>query len=146
MLASFLASRVVSILGVPGMVALLIIGFYEGLPGIKAIPFIDRIPLVGYLTTGRVDRQIALATEAMVAKAELVAARERERGLQIIIEEKNRREALTLTANAEFRERLAAANRANEDLNDEIKEYLARPVNGGCVVTDALWELMHNAE
>ena len=145
MLASFLASRVVTILGVPGMVALVLLVFYEGIPGIKAIPFVDRIPFIGYVTTGRVDRQIALATEAMVAKAELVAARERERGLQIIIEEKNRRDALLTTANNEFRQRLAAAGRANEDLTDGIDELLARPVDGDCAVDGDVLDLLHNA-
>ena len=84
------------------------------------------------------------ALNKAVAGAELEAAREIERGLQIIIEEKNRREALLKAANEQFRARVAEANRANEDLTDEIDELLARSVDGACAVDDAIFDLLRN--
>lgn len=86
------------------------------------------------------------ALSELVASAELEAARERERNLQIIIQEKNRREALLQGANDQFRTRLTEADQKFEGLSNEIDTLLARPVNDACVVDDAVLDLMHNAE
>lgn len=51
-------------LGLPLVIVLAFLGFYEGIPFLRDIPFADRIPVVRELVAGRVATESAKAAEA----------------------------------------------------------------------------------
>jgi hypothetical protein len=51
-------------LGLPLVIVLAFLGFYEGVPFLRDIPFIDRVPVVRELVAGRVATEAAKAAQA----------------------------------------------------------------------------------
>ncbi|APG88024.1 hypothetical protein SAMCCGM7_pC0826 (plasmid) [Sinorhizobium americanum CCGM7] len=64
-------------ISITGCALLFILGFYEGVPGIRDVPFVDRVPFVREFIVGRVKleagKAAAAATEVLVARSELEA-------------------------------------------------------------------------
>ncbi|TCN17297.1 hypothetical protein [Sinorhizobium americanum] len=64
-------------IGITGCALLFILAFYEGVPGIRDVPFVDRVPFVREFIVGRVKlgagKAAAAATEVLVARSELEA-------------------------------------------------------------------------
>lgn len=55
---------VLRMLGLPLVIVIVLIGYYEGLPFLKDIPLIDRVPIVRELVTGRVQSERVKAANA----------------------------------------------------------------------------------
>lgn len=51
----------IRLLGVPGLMLVGLIGFYEGIPLLRKIPLIHRIDVAGHLIVGRVEMQRRIA-------------------------------------------------------------------------------------
>lgn len=85
----FLLSRI----SMPVLAAAAVIVFYEGVPIINAIPFVDRIPVIGELAVGRVGR----ARQEGVIR-ERVTWQERMRRAEVKQREKRRETQATLDA------------------------------------------------
>lgn len=80
--------------------ALVMLFYYEGLPGFARIPYLTSIPVIGELTAGAkhvfADAQTKAATDKLVTEARRAAA-----------------EATTLKARREYEQSLRAAEEAN---------------------------------
>lgn len=72
-------TAVIRTIGLPACAVLLLLIYYEGLPGASRIPFLSSVPVVGDVLTGRVHShaadQVRKATADLVAKAELAAVK-----------------------------------------------------------------------
>lgn len=121
-------------LGITGCVVLALLGFYEGVPGLRDIPFVDRLPLFREFIVGRVKleaaKAAAAATERMVERSEMKAAQARADTLerQIIF----MRMMMDAALKQEERER-AARNDAERKLEARIAEDTG---DDGCTWTD----------
>lgn len=97
-------------IGVTGCVVLVLLGFYEGVPGLRDIPFVDRLPFFREFVVGRVKleaaKAAAAATEGLVKRSELTAAKARAAALEEQIAISRRMAAAALRqADADRRER-----------------------------------------
>jgi len=79
----------VRLFGIGGVLFILAIAFYEGLPGASRIPFLTSIPVVSDLVAGRVEtvaaQRVKEATAGMASKYELQSVQfqlQRERELR----------------------------------------------------------------
>lgn len=65
-------------LGVAGCAVVALLIYYEGIPGLRDLPFVEHIPIVRDLVVGKVDRASSAAAEKatsnLVARTELAAA------------------------------------------------------------------------
>jgi hypothetical protein len=65
---------IVRYLGFAGCCCVLLLFYYEGVPGASRIPFLSNVPILGDIMTGKVHayaaQQVALATKDMVTKFE----------------------------------------------------------------------------
>lgn len=57
-------TTIIRTIGLPACAILLLLAYYEGVPGLRDIPFADQIPVVRELITGRVATESAKAAEA----------------------------------------------------------------------------------
>lgn len=122
-------------IGITGCAVLLLLGYYEGVPGLRDIPFVDRIPVVREFIAGRVAtasaEASAHATKDLVGRVELTAAEARVRALeaQILIQrrmaEAERRQADRAREQAETARRELEA-RIAEDTTDDGGAWSAR--------------------
>ncbi|MBY5804064.1 hypothetical protein HFN52_10690 [Rhizobium leguminosarum] len=66
-------------IGAVGVTILLMLGFYEGVPGLRDIPFAGKIPVIREFIVGRVELERGKAADAAregyVARSELTAAK-----------------------------------------------------------------------
>lgn len=66
-------------IGAVGMTIIIMLGYYEGVPGLRDIPFAGKIPAVREFIVGRVElergRAADAAREGYVARSELTAAK-----------------------------------------------------------------------
>lgn len=102
------------------------IGYYEGVPALRDIPYASKLPLVSWFIVGRVELERAKAAEAAregyVQRAELTAAKaeaERYRTQSIqnaLFADEARRQATT--ANAKLAAELAGQERKDEEDTD----------------------------
>ena len=126
---------------------LVAIGFYEGLPFLNRIPWIENIPGIGDLALGRVEivrRAEAKACETekanMVDKSVLaatLAVADRERDLRIAAQ-----------AEAAISQRAAAEDRAAREKSDERYQALVKEAAGATGLTypseeDLQWSSEH---
>lgn len=112
-------------LGVAGCAIVFLLIYYEGIPGLRDVPGVARIPVVRDLVVGKVEKAAAEAAEKattnLVARAELTAAKAKADELQ---------RQLTVTQRlAEAAQKQAAmaridADRARETLEKRIEEDL----------------------
>ncbi|MBZ7921673.1 hypothetical protein LAC81_07745 [Ensifer adhaerens] len=74
-------------IGITGCAVLLLLGYYEGIPGLRDIPFVERIPVVREFVAGRVATAsadaAARATKNLVGRVELTAAEARVKVLEV---------------------------------------------------------------
>lgn len=131
-------------LGMPGLVAIGLIVFYEGVP----IGPLRDVPVIGHalssVVDGRVDRAARQAKHGLVnasTVARLEAQIEGQRQLRALADERAKR---ALNANSNFATKLTEAAIELEDLNDEINELLARPAPDNCRLQPYHFERMRN--
>ncbi|WP_132075966.1 hypothetical protein [Sinorhizobium americanum] len=121
-------------LGITGSIVLLLLGFYEGVPGLRDIPFVDRVPFVREFIVGRVKleaaKAAASATEGLVARSELKTAKARAAALEEQIRI-NRRMAEAALQEAERSRR--DAETATKELEARIAEDTS---DDGCTWSD----------
>lgn len=100
-------------LGPAGVAAVLVLAYYEGVPGVNALPFVDRFPFLREFGVGRVELERRAATSGLVRQAELDALRE------VLLQERAKTEAAEAMATEE-RNRAQAAQRAKDVQSQEI--------------------------
>lgn len=70
---------IVQQIGTVGVTILLMLGYYEGIPGLRDIPFAGQLPLLREFIVGRVElergKAAGAAREGYVARSELAAAK-----------------------------------------------------------------------
>ncbi|MEY9829817.1 hypothetical protein ABIA25_001632 [Sinorhizobium fredii] len=129
-----LVSWIIRQIGITGCIVLVLLGFYEGVPGLRDIPFVDRLPLVREFIVGRVKleagKAAAAATEGLVARSELKTALAKAAALEQQIRINKR------MADAALKE----AERSRRDAETATKELEARIAqdtgDDGCTWTD----------
>ena len=84
------------------------------------------------------------ATENLVKRAELEAAQAKAEALQKIATEQQRRADELKAANDAYAKRAAADNIKLGNLNDQISEILAAPVNDQCIVNGDIFKRLQN--
>lgn len=71
-------SSIIRLIGLPAVIIIGLLAYYEGVPFLRDIPFIDHIPVVRELITGRVASEAAKAAdkarEGYVLQAQAIAA------------------------------------------------------------------------
>ncbi|MDK1386392.1 hypothetical protein QN224_13330 [Sinorhizobium sp. 8-89] len=129
-------------IGVTGCAVLLLLGYYEGVPGLRDIPFIERVPFAREFIVGRVSIEAAKAsadaTRRMVARSELKTALAKAAALEEQIRT-NKRMAEAALKEAE-RARLDA-----ETANKELEATIAQDLDDdGCTWTDRDLDWLRN--
>ncbi|MEF3124640.1 hypothetical protein [Rhizobium leguminosarum] len=137
-------------IGFGGCCALLLLGYYEGIPGALRIPFIASVPIIGDLTAGRLRtyaaEQVRLATaaakqqcdgrvEKLVSQSELTAANAKLAQLQRQIAAMNQ-------AQTAFQTQAAADQQSLKVKNEQLEKAIAEDAGGsGCTWTpdDLQW-------
>ena len=119
-------------LGLPFCIFLGMLGYYEGVPVLRNIPFVDQIPIVMDLMIGRVAMERSEA--ASDARAGYVALSEKAAlEAQLEIERKNR--LLVTKLNEDALERAKAAEAARKTAH----EKLDRDIQGDTGDDGAVW-------
>ncbi|WP_416065431.1 hypothetical protein ACK9YZ_01395 [Rhizobium sp. ZK1] len=71
--------ELVKAIGAVGITIIVMLGYYEGVPGLRDIPFISHVPVIREFIVGRVQSERSKAAEAaaegVVSRSELTAAR-----------------------------------------------------------------------
>jgi len=115
-------TAVIRMIGLPACLVILLLAYYEGVPGASRIPFLSSVPIVGNLATGRVHSyaadQVRRATADLVARSELAAVR-----AQLAREQALRR--IASEAEIEARERARNALRAKGLAERELDVRIA---------------------
>lgn len=106
-------SAIFRILGPAGCAALLALAYYEGIPGINRMPYVDHIPLVRELGVGRVELERRKAVEGLVKQAELDA-------LSAILDQERAKASAAAAMATEARNRADALLRLKETQQAEI--------------------------
>lgn len=111
----------IRMIGLPACLVILLLAYYEGVPGASRIPFLSSAPIIGDLASGRVHshaaEQVRLATADLVAKTEVAALRAqlaREQALRRIASEAE------IEARERARDALKAKGIAEQELEDRI--------------------------
>jgi hypothetical protein len=127
-------------LGLPVCIIIVLLGYYEGVPVLRDIPFADRIPVVRELITGRVATESAKAAAAArtgyVLEAEKTAAEAKSAKL----ERERKADQIVIDAyQAQLMNRLTLEALQNEQHEQEIADYEKKLSAAGrsCHVTDA---------
>lgn len=105
-------------IGLTGCVVLLLLGFYEGVPFVRDIPFIDRVPVLREIFAGRVKTAVAEANDAAREGYVLLAEKE---AAEAQIAEMERQRNAAARALEEYRKR-AAADRLTDRISEEQME------------------------
>jgi len=129
-------------LGLPVCIIIALLGYYEGVPFLRDIPFADRIPVVRELITGRVATEKAkaasLAREGYVALTEKTALE-----AQLAKERQDRLLAAQLYDEAQ--KRATAALRAKKAADEKLRKNIQGDSGpDGAVWTDSDIEWLHN--
>jgi hypothetical protein len=115
-------SAVIRVIGLPACLVILLLAYYEGVPGANRIPFLSSVPVIGDLATGRVHShaadQVRRATADLVARSELAAVR-----AQLAREQALRR--IASEAEVEARERARDALKAKSLAEQELEARIA---------------------
>lgn len=129
---SAIAFTIMRWLGLPGLIAVSLIIFYEGVPigPLRHVPVVG--PLVAGIVDGRVDRAVQRATRGLV-DASRIARLEAERDAEKMLRQAaDMRADRAANAADEFNRRLTDAAIQTENLADEIDELLAQPAADDC--------------
>lgn len=101
-------------LGLTGCALLLALAFYEGVPGINRLPFLEHVPLLREFGVGRVELARREAVKGLVERATLDALAAR-------LDEERRLRSLADAAAAVERERAASLSRIAADRQAELE-------------------------
>lgn len=101
-------------LGPAGVAALLFLAYYEGVPGVNRLPFVDQFPFIREFGVGRVELERRAATSGLVQQSELDA-------LSAVLEQERAKSAAAEAVATEQRNRAAAALRLREAQQAEIE-------------------------
>lgn len=135
---------IIRTLGLPLCIVLGMLGYYEGIPALRDIPFADHIPVVRELITGRVATESAKAAtearEGFVVLSEKTALE-----AQLAKERRDRLLASQLYDEAQKRATAAAAAKkvADEKLEQAIREDAGVPGGGVWTDDDDQWVRNH---
>ncbi len=112
-------------LGPAGIAAVLAFLFYEGIPGINRLPYVDRFPIVREFGVGRVELARREAVSGLVKQSELDA-------LAAILVQERAKSAAAAALATEARNRADALLRIKETQQDEIERLseLAKEAKG----------------
>jgi hypothetical protein len=112
----------IRMIGLPACLVILLLAYYEGVPGASRVPFLSSVPIIGDLATGRVHSyaadQVRLATADLVARSEVAALR-----AQLAREQALRR--IASEAEVEARARAMDALRARGLAEKELEARIA---------------------
>jgi len=115
-------SAIVRTIGLPAFVVVVLLAYYEGIPGASRVPFLVSVPIIGDLATGRVHSyaadQVRLATAGLVAQSEVAALR-----AQLAREQALRR--IASEAEVEARDRARDALKAKGLAEQELEERIS---------------------
>jgi hypothetical protein len=142
-----IVATIVRTIGLPICAILVLLAYYEGIPGFRDIPYADRIPVVRELIVGRVGAERAKA--AVAARSGYVALSEKTAlEAQLAKERRDRLLASQFYDEAQKRATAAAAAKkvADEKLEEIIREDAAQP--GGSIWTndDDRWVRNHRGK
>lgn len=107
-------SIVLRILGPAGVAALLVLAYYEGIPGVNRLPYVDSLPILREFGVGRVELERRDAVRGMVKRAEIDA-------LSAVLKQERAKTAAAEAMATEERRRAAAALRLKEAQRAEIE-------------------------
>ena len=129
-------------LGFAGCCVVLLLFYYEGIPGASRVPFLSSVPILGDLTTGKVHsyaaQQVALATKGMVTKFERDT-------LAAQLDEERRRAQQAAQITEEYRKRTEAAQIATAHAQDKLEKIIAEDNDtGGCGWSDGDLDWLRN--
>ncbi|QRM55165.1 hypothetical protein [Sinorhizobium sp. BG8] len=133
---------IVKQIGFAGCVILALLAYYEGLPIVREIPFVDRVPFLRDVIVGRVKTERAKAAEAAiegyVQRSKLAAAN--------ALLAKANEEALLATRKAREAEAQAKAARiAEKQANERLEDAIAKDTgDDGCTWSDGDLEWLRN--
>lgn len=105
-------------LGLPLCIVLGMLGYYEGVPALRDIPFADRIPVVRELIAGRVQTERAKA--ASEAREGFVVLSEKT-ALEALLAKERRDRLLASQLYDEAQKRATAAAAANRIANERLE-------------------------
>lgn len=101
-------------LGPAGIATLLVLAYYEGVPGVNRLPYVDSIPFVREFGVGRVELERRDAVRGLVQKSEIDA-------LTAILEQERAKTAAAEAMATAERRRAAAALQLKEAQRAEIE-------------------------
>jgi len=129
-------------LGLPVCIIIVLLGYYEGVPFLRDIPFADRIPVVRELITGRVATEKAKAASA--ARAGYVELSEKT-ALEAQLAEEQRSRLLASQLYDEARKRATAAEQAKKVADEKLTKNIQGDSGpDGAFWTDRDIEWLHN--
>jgi hypothetical protein len=108
-------------LGLPVCIIIALLGYYEGVPFLRDIPFADRIPVVRELITGRVATEKAKAASA--AREGFVALSEKT-ALEAQLAKERRDNLLASQLYDEAIKRAAAAQQAKKVADEKLAKII----------------------
>lgn len=122
---SAILAAIFRILGPAGCAALLVLAYYEGVPGINRLPYVDQIPIIRELGVGRVELERREAVAGLVKQSELDA-------LTAVLAQERAKSAAAEVMATEARNRADALLRAKQTQQDEIERLteLAKEAKG----------------
>jgi hypothetical protein len=127
-------------LGLPACIIIGMLAYYEGVPGLRDIPFADRIPVVRELITGRVATESAKAATTARAGYVLEAEKTAAEAKAAKLERERKADQIVIDAyQAQLLNRLTIEALQNEQHEQEIADYEKKLSAAGrsCHVTDA---------
>lgn len=122
---SAILAAVLRFLGPAGIAAVLAFLFYEGLPGINRLPYVDQIPIIRELGVGRVELERREAVKGLVTQAEIDA-------LSAVLDQERAKASAAEAMATEARNRATALLRLKETQRAEIDRLteLAKETKG----------------
>lgn len=129
-------------LGLPVCIIIALLGYYEGVPFLRDIPFADRIPVVRELITGRVATERAKAASA--AREGFVALLEKT-ALEAQLAKERQDRLLAAQLYDEAQKRATAAAQAKKAADEKLTKNIQGDSGpDGAVWTDSDIEWLHN--
>jgi hypothetical protein len=105
------------LLGPAGMAVLLLLAYYEGVPGVNRLPYVDSLPFVREFGVGRVELERRDAVRGLVRQSEIDA-------LSAVLQQERAKTAAAEAMVTQERKRAAAALRLKEAQRAEIERLI----------------------
>ncbi|MGO6707586.1 hypothetical protein [Rhizobium johnstonii] len=122
------------------MTIIIMLGYYEGVPGLRNIPFAGKIPVVREFIVGRVELERGKAADA--AREGYVLLAEKTAAEAQVVEMERQRNAAA-QASEEHRKRLEASQAAEQSAKDTLEQEISAhekaldAAGSNCRLTDA---------